>query len=192
MNLANKLTIFRVVLVPFFVAFMLYDFTDYNRLIALGIFVIATITDKLDGTIARKYNMITSFGKFMDPIADKLLVSSALVCLTALGEIPAWVVIVIIAREFLISGIRIIAAEKGVAIAASGWGKGKTVAQMAMIIVMLLKLDFFSLPGQILYTAEQILYVAGQILIYLSLLLTVVSAADYLIKNKKVLSFSDK
>ncbi len=192
MNLANKLTIFRVVLVPFFVAFMLYDFTDYNRLIALGIFVIATITDKLDGTIARKYNMITSFGKFMDPIADKLLVSSALVCLTALGEIPAWVVIVIIAREFLISGIRIIAAEKGVAIAASGWGKGKTVAQMAMIIVMLLKLDFFSLPGQILHTAEQILYVAGQILIYLSLLLTVVSAADYLIKNKKVLSFSDK
>ena len=192
MNLANKLTIFRVVLVPFFVAFMLYDFTDYNRLIALGIFVIATITDKLDGTIARKYNMITSFGKFMDPIADKLLVSSALVCLTALGEIPAWVVIVIIAREFLISGIRIIAAEKGVAIAASGWGKGKTVAQMAMIIVMLLKLDFFSLTGQILHTTEQILYFAGQILIYLSLLLTVVSAADYLIKNKKVISFSDK
>lgn len=185
MNLANKLTLFRVALVPFFVVFMLYDFTAYNRLIALGLFLIATITDKLDGTIARKYNMITSFGKFMDPIADKLLVCSALVCLTALGEIPAWVVIVIIAREFTISGIRIIAAEKGVAIAASGWGKSKTVAQMAMIIVILLKSDFLPVPAQILY-------IAGQALIYISLLLTIVSAADYLIKNKKVLSFNDK
>ncbi len=178
MNTANKLTIFRVVLVPFFVVFMLYDFTAYNRYIALGIFAIATITDKLDGTIARKYNMITSFGKFMDPIADKLLVSSALVCLTALEEIPAWAVIIIIAREFIISGIRIIAAEGGVAIAASTWGKSKTVAQMAMIIVILLNIDA--------------LFIAEQILIYLSLALTVISAADYLIKNKNVLSFKDK
>lgn len=178
MNLANKLTVFRIVLVPFFVIFSLYDFTPYNRYIALVIFIVATVTDKLDGTIARKHNMITSFGKFMDPIADKLLVCSALVCLTAQDKLPAWAVIIIIAREFIISGIRIIAAENGVAIAASGWGKAKTVAQMIMIIAMLLDFGF--------------LYIPQQILLYLSLILTVVSAADYLIKNKNVLSFGDK
>lgn len=178
MNLANKLTVFRVVLVPFFVLFMLYDFTAYNRYIALGIFAIASVTDKLDGTIARKYNMVTSFGKFMDPIADKLLVCSALVCLTALGEIPAWVVITIIAREFIISGIRIIAAEDGTAIASSSWGKSKTVSQMVMTIVLLLEMD--------------ILYIPGQILIYVSLALTLISAIDYIIKNKNVLSAKDK
>lgn len=174
MNLANKLTLFRVVLVPFFVVFMLCDITSYDRYIALGIFVLATITDKLDGTIARKYNMITSFGKFMDPIADKLLVCSALVCLTAAGEIPAWAVIIIIAREFIISGVRLLAAESGVTIAASNWGKSKTVAQMAMIIVLLLSADG--------------LYLLEQILLYASLVLTVVSAVDYLIKNKNILS----
>ncbi|MBQ7296496.1 MAG: CDP-diacylglycerol--glycerol-3-phosphate 3-phosphatidyltransferase [Clostridia bacterium] len=178
MNLANKLTVFRLVLVPFYLVFMLFDFTAYNRYIALGIFIIATITDKLDGSIARKYNMITSFGKFMDPIADKLLVCSALVCLTSLDEIPAWVVITIIAREFLISGIRIIAAEGGVAIAASWWGKTKTIAQMVMTIVIIADIDA--------------LFIVEQILIYLSLLLTVISAADYLIKNKNVLTFKDK
>ncbi len=178
MNLANKLTVFRVVLVPFYVFFMLTDFTAYNRYIALTIFVIATITDKLDGTIARKYNMITSFGKFMDPIADKLLVCSALVCLVSSGEIPAWTVIVIIAREFIISGIRLIAAENGVAIAASWWGKIKTIAQMAMIIVILINADIF--------------YILEQILIYVSLLLTVVSAIDYILKNKNVLTLGDK
>ncbi len=178
MNLANKLTVFRVVLVPFYVFFMLTDFTAYNRYIALTIFVIATITDKLDGTIARKYNMITSFGKFMDPIADKLLVCSALVCLVSSGEIPAWMVIVIIAREFIISGIRLIAAENGVAIAASWWGKIKTIAQMAMIIVILINADIF--------------YILEQILIYVSLLLTVVSAIDYILKNKNVLTLGDK
>lgn len=178
MNIANKLTLFRVVLVPFFVAFSLGSFTAYDKYIALVIFIIATATDKLDGTIARKYNMVTSFGKFMDPIADKLLVCSALVCLTAQNRIPAWAVIIIIAREFIISGIRIIAAEKGVAIAASKWGKLKTVFQMAMTIVILPDLDF--------------LYIPEQILIYTSLVLTVISAADYLIKNKNVLSMGDK
>lgn len=178
MNIANKLTLFRVVLVPFFVAFSLGSFTTYDKYIALVIFIIATATDKLDGTIARKYNMVTSFGKFMDPIADKLLVCSALVCLTAQNRIPAWAVIIIIAREFIISGIRIIAAEKGVAIAASKWGKLKTVFQMAMTIVILPDLGF--------------LYIPEQILIYTSLVLTVISAADYLIKNKNVLSMGDK
>ncbi len=178
MNIANKLTVFRVVLVPFFVLFMLTDFTQYNRWIAFAIFCIATITDKLDGTIARKYDMITDFGKFMDPIADKLLVSSALICLSALGEIPAWIVIVIIAREFAISGIRLVAADNGVTIAATWWGKSKTIAQMAMIIIMLM-----NIPA---------LHILSQVVMYVSLILTLVSMVDYMIKNKAVLTNGSK
>lgn len=173
MNTANKLTVFRVVLVPFFVLFMLTDFTDYNRLIALIIFIIASITDHLDGRIARKYNMITSFGKFMDPIADKLLISSSLICLTALDEIPAWAVIIIILREFSISGLRLVATENGRVIAASGLGKFKTISQMAAIIIILL-----NIPQ---------LYLLGQIVLYISVALTVISLIDFLIKNKEVL-----
>lgn len=175
MNTANKLTIFRVILVPFFVLFMLCDITEYSRLIALIIFVIATITDHFDGAIARKFNMITSFGKFMDPIADKLLVSSALICLTSLGEMPAWAVIVIILREFTVSGIRLVAADNGAVIAAAGWGKAKTVAQMTMIIIFLL-----NIPQ---------LYVLSQISLYTAVILTVVSMVDYIIKNKSVIKF---
>ncbi|MBE6775664.1 MAG: CDP-diacylglycerol--glycerol-3-phosphate 3-phosphatidyltransferase [Ruminococcaceae bacterium] len=178
MNIANKLTVFRVILVPFFVIFMLTDFTDYNRWIAFAIFVIATITDKLDGTIAHKYNMVTNFGKFMDPIADKLLVCSALICLTATGEVPAWVTILIIGREFAISGIRLVAADNDVAIAATWWGKSKTIAQMAMIIIILM-----NVPA---------LHILGQIVMYVSVVLTVVSLVDYIIKNKNVLVFEDK
>ena len=178
MNIANKLTIFRVILVPFFVVFMLTDFTAYNRWIAFGIFVIATITDKLDGTIAHKYNMVTNFGKFMDPIADKLLVCSALICLTATGEVPAWVTIVIIGREFAISGIRLIAADNNVAIAATWWGKSKTIAQMAMIIIILMNVSA--------------LHILGQIVMYVSVALTVISLVDYVVKNKNVLTFDDK
>ena len=178
MNLANKLTVFRVVLVPFFVIFMLTDFTAYNRWIAFGIFIVATITDKLDGTIAHKYNMVTTFGKFMDPIADKLLVCSALVCLTAKEEVPAWVTILIIGREFAISGVRLIAADNDVAIAATWWGKSKTIAQMAMIIIILM-----NVPA---------LHILGQIVMYVSVVLTVVSLVDYIVKNKSILTFSDK
>lgn len=178
MNIANKLTVFRVVLVPFFVIFMLTDFTPYNRWIAFAIFCIATITDKLDGTIARKYNMITDFGKFMDPIADKLLVSSALICLSSLGEMPAWIVIVIIAREFAISGIRLVAADNGVTIAATWWGKSKTISQMAMIIIMLM-----NLPA---------LHILSQVVMYVSLILTIVSMIDYIVKNKAVLTNGTK
>ncbi len=178
MNIANKLTVFRVILVPFFVIFMITDFTAYNRWIAFAIFVIATITDKLDGTIAHKYNMVTNFGKFMDPIADKLLVCSALVCLTASGEVPSWVTILIIGREFAISGIRLIAADNDVAIAATWWGKSKTIAQMAMIIIILMKVPAF--------------YILGQIVMYVSVVLTVVSLVDYIVKNRNVLVFDDK
>ena len=175
MNTANKLTIFRVLLVPFFVLFLLWDFYEYNRLIALVIFIVATITDHLDGYIARKYNMTSSFGKFMDPIADKLLVSSALVCLTALGEIPAWAVIVIISREFAVSGIRLVAADNGKVIAAAGWGKAKTAAQMTMIIIYLLNIPAF--------------YILAQISMYAAVILTLVSMVDYLVKNKDVIKF---
>ncbi|MBQ8504080.1 MAG: CDP-diacylglycerol--glycerol-3-phosphate 3-phosphatidyltransferase [Clostridia bacterium] len=173
MNIANKLTVFRVILVPFFVVFMLTSFTPYNRWIAFGIFCLATATDKLDGTIARKYNMITDFGKFMDPIADKLLVCSALICLTSLGEIPAWIVIIIIGREFAISGIRLVAADNGVTIAATWWGKSKTISQMAMIIIMLM-----NIPQ---------LLILSRVVMYISLALTIISMIDYIVKNKAVL-----
>lgn len=121
MNLPNKLTMFRVILIPFFVAFMLVDITSADKWIALAIFIIASLTDLLDGKIARKYNLVTNFGKFMDPLADKLLVCSALICLVEMAKLPAWMVIVIIAREFIISGFRLIASDNGVVIAASYW-----------------------------------------------------------------------
>lgn len=175
MNTANKLTIFRVILVPFFVFFMLTDFFSASRLVAFIIFCIATATDKLDGTIAKKYNMVTNFGKFMDPIADKLLVCSALICLTGTGEIPVWATIIIISREFAVSGIRLVASDNGVTIAASWWGKAKTISQMAMIIVILANLSFLA--------------VAQNLLIYISVILTVISAVDYIIKNRKAISF---
>ena len=178
MNIANKLTLFRVVLVPFFVFFMLTDFVPHSRWIAFAVFCVATITDKLDGTIAKKFNMITDFGKFMDPIADKLLVCSALICLTAIGEIPAWVTIIIIAREFVISGIRLVAADNGVTIAASWWGKSKTIAQMAMTIVILSEFSFLKIPETIL--------------MYISVILTVISAIDYIIKNRKAIALGSK
>lgn len=173
MNTANKLTVFRIILVPFFVLFMLTDFTQYNQIIALIIFIIASITDHFDGYVARKYNMITTFGKFMDPIADKLLVSSALICLTALGTIPAWAVIIIILREFAISGLRLVAAENGGVIAAAGWGKAKTASQMTAIIMLLL-------PIPQLYTISIIVF-------YVAVVLTVISLIDFLLKNKEML-----
>lgn len=176
MNLPNKLTIFRVILIPFFVFFLLAPyFPGYGNYIAVGIFIVASITDFLDGKIARKYNLVTNFGKFMDPLADKLLVCSALICLIELSLIPAWVVIIIIAREFIISGFRLVASDNGVVIAASYWGKFKTVSQMIMVIVLMLQL-----PGDIFS-------VIGTVLIYLSLALTVISLVDYIVKNKNVL-----
>ena len=176
MNLPNKLTLFRVILIPFFVFFLLAPyFEGYGNYIAVAVFIVASITDFLDGKIARKYNLVTNFGKFMDPLADKLLVSSALICLVALNKIPAWVVIVIIAREFIISGFRIVAADNGVVIAASYWGKFKTAFQMVTVIVLIL-----NIPGEVFA-------VIGTVLIYISLVLTVISLIDYIAKNKDVL-----
>lgn len=141
MNTPNKLTVARMILVPFLVVFLLTGWGgEANRWICLAIFVAASVTDWFDGHLARKYNLITNFGKFMDPLADKLLVCSAMICMIEVDKLPAWVVIIIIGREFIISGFRLIAAENGIVIAANYWGKFKTVSQMIMII--LLMLDF--------------------------------------------------
>ncbi len=176
MNLPNKLTIFRVILIPFFVFFLLAPyFEGYGNYIAVAIFIVASITDFLDGKIARKYNLVTNFGKFMDPLADKLLVCSALICLIQLELIPAWVVIIIIAREFIISGFRLIASDNGVVIAASYWGKFKTAFQMLTVIVLILNIP------------NKVFIILGTVLIYVSLALTVISLIDYIAKNKDVL-----
>ena len=178
MNLPNKLTVFRVILIPFFVLFLLLDITAYDRWFALAIFIIASLTDFLDGHIARKYNLVTNFGKFMDPLADKLLVCSAMICLVELARIPAWVVIVIIAREFIISGFRLVASDNGVVIAASYWGKFKTTFQIVMICLMIADLE----P----------LILITQIVMWVALALTVISLVDYLIKNKSVMQDNKK
>ena len=176
MNLPNKLTLFRVVLIPFFVFFLLAPyFEEYGNYIAVAIFIVASITDFLDGKIARKYNLVTNFGKFMDPLADKLLVCSALICLIQLELIPAWVVIIIIAREFIISGFRLVASDNGVVIAASYWGKFKTAFQMLTVIVLILNIP------------NKVFTILGTALIYVSLALTVISLIDYIAKNKDVL-----
>ena len=176
MNLPNKLTILRVILIPFFVFFLISPFFDgYGNYIALAIFIIASLTDMADGKIARKYNLVTDFGKFMDPLADKLLVCSAMICLVDLKLIPVWVVLIIIAREFIISGFRLVASDNGIVIAASYWGKFKTTFQMLMVIVLILNIpnSFFA--------------VLGTVLTYIALALTVVSLIDYIAKNKNVL-----
>lgn len=176
MNLPNKLTTFRVILIPVFVFFMLApNMTGINHYIAAAIFIVASLTDLLDGKIARKYNLVTNFGKFMDPLADKLLVCSAMICLIQTGQLAAWIVVIIIAREFIISGFRLIASDNGVVIAASYWGKFKTTFQMLMVIVLILnvQMPFFQ--------------ILGKILTYAALILTVVSLIDYIVKNKDVL-----
>lgn len=177
MNLPNKLTILRVCMIPFFVAALLYDDGDSlsMRILADVIFIAASLTDMLDGKIARKYNLVTNFGKFMDPLADKLLVCTALICLTSMNRLNVIVVLVIIAREFIISGFRLVASDNGIVIAASYWGKFKTVSQMALIIVLIMDLG-------------GVWNVAGTVLTWVALLLTVVSLIDYIAKNKQVLT----
>ena len=164
-----------IMIVPFVIIMLLGDGLAGGKWIALALFIIASLTDLLDGHIARKYNLVTNFGKFMDPLADKLLVCAALICLVELARIPSWVVIVIISREFIISGFRLVASDNGVVIAASYWGKFKTTFQMLMIIALIL--DFSNKYFQILST----------VLVYVALILTVVSLIDYIVKNKNVL-----
>ena len=175
MNLPNKLTLLRAGLIPFFVFFLLNEGIPYHQYFAVAVFIVASITDALDGHIARKYNLITNFGKFMDPLADKLLVCSALICFVELSLIPAWIVIIIISREFIISGFRLVASDNGVVIAASYWGKFKTTFQILMSIMLILHFD------------HPVALIVEQILICISLILTIVSLVDYIIKNKDVL-----
>ena len=179
MNLPNKLTMLRVFMIPFFVLFLLVPIAGTaSKWIAIAIFAVASLTDLADGKIARKYNLITDFGKFMDPLADKLLVCSAMICLTTKdllsdSKIPAWIVVIIIAREFVISGFRLIAAEKGVVIAASYWGKFKTTFQMIMVILKIADIKQLTL--------------VTNLIMYVALALTVISLIDYLYKNRGVM-----
>lgn len=175
MNLPNKITLFRVFLIPVFVLFFLTEGIPYHNMIALAVFILACITDALDGRIARKHHLVTNFGKFMDPLADKLLVCSALICFVDRGLVNVVVILVIIAREFIISGFRLVASDAGVVLAASYWGKAKTTVQMLMCILLILHLDFAWFT------------VLEQIFIWAALLLTVISLLDYLIKNRTVL-----
>lgn len=186
MNLPNKLTIFRMVLIVPFVILLLGDYggwgwfkaifggvLEYMDYVALAIFIMASLTDLIDGKIARKYNLVTNFGKFMDPLADKLLVSAAMIALVELGRIPAWIVIVIISREFIISGFRLVASDNNVVIAASYWGKFKTVFQMVMVCLMIA-----DIPG---------LQVLTDAVMWIAVALTIISLIDYLLKNKDVM-----
>lgn len=175
MNLPNKLTILRVIMIPFFVLALLYNGGENQtlRYVAAAIFIIASLTDILDGKIARKYNLVTNFGKFMDPLADKLLVCSALICLVELKELPAWMVIVIISREFIISGFRLVASDNGVVIAASYWGKFKTTFQMIAVVLLIV-----GIPALSMVTTA---------VVWIALVLTVISLVDYIAKNVNVL-----
>lgn len=177
MNLPNKITMLRVIMIPFFAFFMLTDVVGNSKYIAVAIFIIASLTDTLDGFIARKYNLVSNFGKFMDPLADKLLVSTALICFVSIPDnpMPVWGVIVIISREFIISGFRLVAANEGIVLTASWWGKIKTTVQMVMSVLLIVNFD-----GEVIDIIENIF-------IYAAIALTVISLVDYLIKNWKVL-----
>ena len=177
MNLPNKLTLFRIILIPFFVFFLFTGCVgEAGKYIALGIFAVASLTDLFDGKIARKYNLVTNSGKFMDPIADKLLVSSALISFVGLNRLQAWIVIILIAKEFIISGFRLVASDSGIVLAASWWGKFKTAFQMIMCILLIINIQ------------NNVFTVINNVFIYISLALSVISLADYLIKNRKVIS----
>ena len=174
MNLPNKLTLLRVLLIPIFIVALLVPFGfEGQKWLALGIFVVASITDFFDGRIARKRKLITTFGKFMDPLADKLLVCAALVCLVELGRVPAWMTIVIISREFIISGFRLVAANNNIVIAAGWLGKIKTLLQMTAIILLIA-----DIPA---------LYTVTNIVLWAAVAMTVVSLIDYLVKNRDVI-----
>jgi len=175
MNLPNKITLFRVAMIPVFLVFMLVPGIPYQNYIATAVFVIASISDAVDGHLARKNNLVTNFGKFMDPLADKLLVCSALICFVELGYLHAWMVIVIIARDFIINGFRTVAADSGVVIAASVWGKLKTIVQMITCVMLIAQLPFSWMD------------VLEEIFVWLALALTLISLFEYLWKNRKII-----
>lgn len=175
MNIANKVTVLRLLLIPIFLVLYYIYGTAYN--IAAIVFVIASLTDALDGHLARSRNLVTTFGKFVDPLVDKLLTMAAFVVLVEASIIPAWAVIIIIARELIITGFRTLAADKGITIAASKWGKLKTTSQMIALVLLLLN--------------NSTLNIAGVYVFYISVILTIISGLDYIIKNKEVLDLEN-
>ncbi|GAA0735040.1 CDP-diacylglycerol--glycerol-3-phosphate 3-phosphatidyltransferase [Clostridium oceanicum] len=190
MNLANKLTILRIFLVPIFLVFITIKDIPYGTVIATAIFIIASITDKLDGYIARSRNQVTKFGKFMDPLADKLLVTAALICLVDFQIIPGVVAIIIIAREFAVTGLRTIASSEGIVIAASKWGKLKTVIQIIAIIFGLVNLNYhnnISILNFIMDVTNKNLQTITDFMMILAAIITIISGVDYFVKNKEVI-----
>jgi CDP-diacylglycerol--glycerol-3-phosphate 3-phosphatidyltransferase len=175
MNLPNKITVFRVIMIPVFLVLMLWPNIPNGQIFAAVVFAVASCSDFIDGYLARKYNLVTNFGKFMDPLADKLLVCSALICFVETGLVPAWIVIVIVAREFIISGFRLVASDNGLVLAASYWGKFKTATQMIMCVLFIVNLD------------HPVINVIEQIFLWVSFALTVISLLDYLIKNRNII-----
>jgi CDP-diacylglycerol--glycerol-3-phosphate 3-phosphatidyltransferase len=189
MNLANKLTLIRIFLVPVFLLFIATKDIPYGSFIATFIFILASLTDKLDGYVARSRNQITNFGKFMDPLADKLLVTAALISLVELHVVPGWAAVVIIAREFAVSGLRSIAAAQGRVIAASWWGKIKTVIQIIAIILLLLKVNIHD--AKLLkifvinnYYIKEFFAIVPTIMLMVAVIITLISGYDYFKKNK--------
>ena len=172
MNLANKLTLMRVILVPFFVAFMLIDAIPLNYLWALLVFAIASITDMLDGKIARKYNLVTDFGKFADPLADKMLVTAAMLWFVEIGQMPAWMLLIVICREFAVSGLRMIASDKGRVIAAGWSGKVKTASTMVCIVIM-----FLPIPGWLNTVCVAVIAIT-----------TLYSGVEYFVLNRDIIA----
>ncbi|WP_315114838.1 CDP-diacylglycerol--glycerol-3-phosphate 3-phosphatidyltransferase [uncultured Clostridium sp.] len=189
MNLANKLTIIRIFLIPIFLIFIAVNGIPYGKTIATTIFILAALTDKLDGYIARSRNQVTRFGKFMDPLADKLLVTAALISLVEFQVLSTWVAMIIIAREFAVTGLRAVAAAEGIVIAASPWGKAKTVAQIVAIIISLLPLnkDFFDAIN-ILNISTKYFDILVTITMGIAIVITIVSGIDYFIKNKEAIN----
>ena len=191
MNLPNKLTVARIIMVPFFVVFLVNVTIPHHFLIAGLIFALASFTDLFDGKIARKRNLVTNFGKFLDPLADKILVISALVCFVNLGLAELWFVLIIIAREFMVTSIRLIAVNTGEVIAANIWGKAKTVSQMVAIVGILIMqylqelINLSVMPsftvGQ--FSSSTVFWFAGNVLVGISTLFTIISGAIYLKQN---------
>ena len=173
MNLPNKLTILRVILIPFFVVFMLFDITGAaDKWIALVIFCVASLTDMLDGKIARKYNLVTDFGKFADPLADKMLVTAALLWFVEIGQMPAWALLIVLVREFAVSGLRMIASDKGRVIAAGWSGKVKTASTMVCIVLM-----FLPIPGWLNTVCVAVIAIT-----------TLYSGVDYFVLNRDIIA----
>lgn len=179
MNLPNKLTIARMAMVPLFMVALLIN-TPESRILSVVIFALASLTDMLDGQIARKYNMVTNFGKLMDPLADKVLTAAAMICLVELGDLAAWIAVVIIFREYLITGLRSVAASENIVVAANIWGKVKTVCQMIALMLLMVKPQIIALCGIDL----------GLWLMYAAVALTIYSGLDYVLKLNKQITWN--